>query len=64
MTLKVARGLRTTYIIPYGVYEKIYNSIQPYQQTIEYTDTDVIMEVDIPHYKIESITNLMNKYNI
>ena len=64
ITLKVARGLQTTYTIPYNIYGKIQNMIHPYQINIQYTDSDVVIEVDIPHYKIESITNLMNKYNI
>ena len=64
ITLKAAKGLRTVYTIPYNVYGKIQNSVRPYQMSIEYTDSDVLIDVDIPHSKIEYITNIMNKYNI
>ena len=64
ITLKVARGLQTTYTIPYSIYGKIQNRLQPYQTSLEYTDFNVLISVDIPHPKIEYITNIMNKYII
>ena len=64
MVLKVAKGLQTTYTIPYNVFNKVQYIMYPYQTNITYNDNNVVIDINIPHNKVEFITNIMNKYNI